>query len=219
MTTALKESSDSPPETVLRPVLPQGRMQIQLDEPLSDDEFWELCQQNDELTIEQNPDGTIVIMPPTGGTSGNRNFHITRHLAQWIEDSGGGFGFDSNTMFRLPNGAKRMPDVAWVREERYRALTQKERDGIVPLAPDFVIELRSPSDALDVLKNKMNEYVRTGVRLGWLIDPQTETVTIYREDASPETLDRPDFVEAETVVTGFALPMDRIWDPLDESDA
>lgn len=219
MTTVIEESPDHPQKTALRPVLPEGRMQIQLDEPLSDAEFWAFCQQNDGLTIEQNSDGTIVIMPPTGGTSGNRNFHIYPHLAHWIEDDGGGFGFDSNTMFRLPNGAKRMPDASWVKEERYRALTQEERDGIVPLAPDFVIELRSPTGALDVLKNKMNEYVRTGVRLGWLIDLQTETVTIYREDASPETLDRPDVVQAETVVQGFALPMARIWDPLGESDA
>lgn len=218
MTTALEDSPDSTPETALRPVLPQGRMQIRLDEPLSDDEFWEVCQQNEELRIEQNSDGTIVLMPPTGGTAGNLNFRLYPHLAQWIKEGGGGFGFDSNTIFRLPNGAKRMADVAWVKGERYRALTKEERDGVVPLAPDFVIELRSPTDALDVLKNKMNEYVRTGVRLGWLIDPQTETVTIYRKDASLETLDCPDVVEAETVVKGFALPMARIWDPLGESD-
>jgi Uma2 family endonuclease len=219
MTTALEESSGSPPETALRPVLPQGRMQIQLDEPLSDEEFWDLCQQNKDVLIEQNPDGTIVIMPPTGGTAGNLNFRLYPHLAQWIDGRGGGFGFDSNTIFRLPNGAKRMADVAWVEGERYRALTKEERDGVLPLAPDFVIELRSPTDALDVLKNKMNEYMRTGVRLGWLIDPQTETVTIYREDTSLETLDRPEVVEAETVVEGFTLPMARIWEPLGDPDA
>jgi Uma2 family endonuclease len=219
MTTVIEESTDSPPTTALRPVLPEGRMQIQLEEPLSDAEFWAFCQQNDGLTIEQNPDGTIVIMPPTGGTSGNRNFHINLHLARWIEDKGSGFGFDSNTMFRLPNGAKRMPDASWIEEERYRALTQEERDGIVPLAPDFVVELRSPTDALDTLKNKMNEYVRAGVRLGWLIDPQTETVTMYQDDASPETLDRPDAVKTDTVVPNFTLPMGRIWDPLGDSDA
>lgn len=218
MTTVLQKSSDSPPETALRPVLPQGRMKIQLDEPLSDDEFWEMCQQNKELHIEQNSDGTIVLMPPTGGTAGNLTFRLYTHLAKCIDDGGGGFGFDSNTMFRLPNGAKRMSDVAWVKGERHRSLTQEERDGIVPLAPDFVIEVRSPTDALDVLKNKMNEYVRAGVRLGWLIDPQTETVTVYRGDPSTETLNRPDVVEAETVVPGFTLPMARIWEPLDESD-
>jgi Uma2 family endonuclease len=105
-----------------------------------------------------------------------------------------------------------------VEDECYRALTPEERDGIVPLTPDFVIELRSPTDALDTLKNKMNEYVRTGVRLGWLIDPLTETVTIYRDHAPPESLDCPEVVEAETVVEGFSLPLTRIWEPLGESD-
>ena len=194
-------------------------MQIQMDKPLTDAEFWDICQQNAGLTIEQNPDGTIIIMPPTGGSSGNRNLHITRHLAEWVDEDGGGFGFDSNTLFRLSNGATRAPDAAWVEDGRYRALTPEERDGMVPLTPDFVIELRSPTDALDTLKNKMNDYVRAGVRLGWLIDLQTETVTIYRGEVPPKTLDRPEIVEAETVVEGFSLPLTRIWDPLGESDA
>lgn len=206
---------DDPLEQTIRPVLPEGRIQLQLETPLSDDEFWELCRQNDALIIEQNPDGTLIIMPPTGGSSGNRNLHINRHLAEWIEDDGGGFGFDSSTMFHLPNGAKRMPDAAWVQEDRYRALSKEERDGIVPLAPDFVVELRSPTDPLGPLRNKMNEYVRAGARLGWLIDPQTETVTLYQDDGATETLDRPDMVEAATVVDGFSLPMNAIWDPLD----
>ena len=210
---------DDPLAQTIRPILPEGRIQIQLEVPLSDREFWEFCQQNEELTIEQNPDGTIIVMPSTGGSSGSRNAPLTRYLDQWAEEDGTGIAFDSNTMFRLPNGAKRAPDAAWVKRERYLDLTQEVRDGIVPLAPDFVIELRSPTDGLDVLKNKMYEYVRAGVRLGWLIDPETETVTIYREDGMTETLDCPDTVEAETVVDGFTLPMARIWDPLGESDS
>ncbi len=208
---------DDPPRNTIRPVLPEGRLQLQLETPLSDEDFWAFCQANDSLTIEQNPDGTLIIMPPTGGSSGNRNFLINQHLGRWIDETGKGFGFDSSTMFHLPNGAKRMPDAAWVNGDRYRALTPEERDGIVPLAPDFVVELRSPTDRLDVLRNKMNEYIRAGVRLGWLIDPETETVTVYREDGSSETLDRPETVEADAVVEGFQLPMARIWDPLDAS--
>jgi Uma2 family endonuclease len=217
MPDVVEKTDDPAPETMLRPALPEGRMEIQLEAPLSDHEFWELCQENDDLSIEQNPDGSIVIMPPTGGSSGNRNFQINRHLAEWIETDGGGFGFDSSTMFQLPSGAKRMPDAAWLQRERYLALTQSERDGIVPLAPDFVVELRSPTDDLSTLRNKMNEYVRAGVRLAWLIDPQTETVRIYRDDGSTETLDRPETLDADTVVEGFTLPMARIWDPLGES--
>jgi Uma2 family endonuclease len=206
---------DEPLQDTIRPTLPEGRIQIQLEAPLSDEEFWAFCRQNETLTIEQNPDGTLIIMPPTGGSSGNRNFHINKHLAQWVDATGNGFGFDSSTMFHLPGGAKRMPDAAWVAGDRYRALRPEERDGIVPLAPDFVVELRSPTDPLDVLKNKMNEYMRAGVRLGWLIDPETETVTVYHEDRAPDTLDRPETVEANSVVEGFTLPMARIWDPLD----
>lgn len=208
---------DDPPKETIRPVLPEGRIQIQLETPLSDQEFWDFCQQNEDLIIEQNPDGTLVIMPPTGGSSGSRNAYLTHYLIQWTKETGTGIVFDSNTMFRLPNGAKRMPDASWVRRERYLDLSQEDRDGIVPLAPDFVIELRSPTDKLNALKNKMNEYVRAGIRLGWLIDPQTKTVTIYRDDGSTDTLDRPETVSAETVVEGFTLPLARIWDPLDES--
>jgi len=211
---------DDPLEQTIRPVLPMGRLQIQLERPLSEREFWRLCQQNDdEVLIEQNADGTLVITFPHGGTTGSQNAHVTRHLANWKEKTGTGFGFAAGTMFRLSNSAKRMPDAAWVQRERYLKLSQEERDGIVPLAPDFVVELRSPTDSLDVLKNKMNEYVRAGVRLGWLIDPQTKTVTIYRDDGSTETLDRPETVEATAVVDGFTLPMARIWDPLGESDS
>ena len=206
---------DEPLQDTIRPTLPEGRLQIQLEAPLSDEAFWAFCRQNETLTIEENPDGTLTIRPPTGGTSGNRNFHINKHLAQWVDATGNGFGFDSSTMFRLPSGAKRMPDAAWVAGDRYRALSPEERDGIVPLAPDFVVELRSPTDPLDVLKNKMNEHMRTGVRLGWLIDPETETVTVYHEDRAPNTLDRPERVEANSVVEGFTLPMACIWDPLD----
>jgi len=198
----------------IRPVLPHERMQIHFEHPLSDAGFAALCQENDDLRIEQNPDGSLLIMSPTGGLSGARNTRIMRYLDEWAEKDGTGIAFDSSTMFRLPNGAHRMPDAAWVQRERYLALTEDERAGFVPLAPDFVIELRSPTDPLHALKHKMNEYVRAGIRLGWLIDPQTETVTTYTPDDPPEALDRPNRVTTNTVVEGFTLPMKRIWDPL-----
>ncbi len=199
----------------IRPVLPYERMQIHFEHPPSDAEFAALCKENENIRIEQNPNGSLVIMSPTGGLSGARNTRITRYLDQWAEEDGTGIAFDSSTMFRLPNDAHRMPDAAWVQRERYLALTEEERAGFVPLAPDFVIELRSPTDPLDVLKTKMNEYMRTGVRLSWLIDPETKTVTMYAANQPPETLDAPSQVAADSVVTGFALPMKRIWDPLD----
>jgi len=215
MATTIDVPHDPPAlDAVMRPTLPCQRMRIQLEEPLSDEAFHALCAKNEGLAIEQDANGTLRLMSPTGGTSGIRHFHIYRHLAAWIEDEGGGFGFDSSTMFKLPNGAHRMPDVAWVQHERFVSLAPEERDGFVPLSPDFLIELRPPSDPLDALKSKMNEYIRAGVRPGWLIDPLTETVTIYQPDTPQTTLDCPDTVTAETVVDGFTLPMKRVWDPL-----
>ena len=207
------QAPDRTTSRTIRPVLPRERMQIRFDPPLSDAEFVALCRENEGVSIEQNPDGSLVVMSPTGGLSGARNTRIARYLDQWTEADGTGIAFDSSTMFRLPNNAHRMPDAAWVLRERYLALTEDERAGFVPLPPDFVIELRSPTDPLDTLKHKMHEYMRAGVRLGWLIDPQTETVTIYATDHAPKTLDRPNRVTAEAVVEGFVLPMERIWDP------
>ena len=214
--TAAAPPRSSALEAVIRPTLPMQRMRIQLQEPLSDAAFQALCAKNEGLSIEQNPDGTLTLMSPTGGLSSARNALITRHLAQWSEDNTNGIVFDSNGLFKLPTESIRAPDAAWIQRDHFAELSESERAGVVPLAPDFVIELRSPSDSLDVLKNKMNEYMRAGVRLGWLIDPETETVSIYQPDASTTTLDRPDTVTAATVVDGFTLPMARVWDPLSE---
>ncbi len=203
-------------DAVLRLVLPRQRMHIQLEEPLSDGAFHTLCARNEGLSIEQNPDGTLTLMSPTGGLSSARNSVITRYLDEWSAENKDGVSFDSNGLFKISTGSIRAPDAAWVRRERFMTLSESEREGILPLSPDFLIELRSPSDPLDVLKSKMNEYMRAGVRLGWLIDPLTETVSIYQPDTLRTTLDRPDTVAAETVVNGFTLPMKRIWDPLAE---
>jgi len=201
---------------VMQPVLPMQRMRIQLENPLSDEAFQALCAENEGLSIEQNPGGTLTLMSPTGGLSSARNSVITRHLDQWSEEQRDGISFDSNGMFKLPTGSIRTPDAAWVQHDRFAALSESERTGVVPLAPDFVIELRSPTDPFDALKDKMSEYMRAGVRLGWLIDPETETVSIYNPKESPTTLDRPDSVTADAVVDGFVLPMARVWDPLAE---
>lgn len=204
---------DAPFSRTIQPVLPGNRLRIRIDDGLSDEEFWELCRRNPDLRIERDADGTLILMPPTGGHSGIRNSRLTRYMDEWAEQDQRGFSFDSNTMFELPNGANRMPDGAWIEAERFLSLSSSEQKGIVPLAPDFVIELRSPSDSLADLKDKMLEYVENGVRLGWLIDPRTETVTIYREDGTSETLDEPDRITADAVVDGFSLDLTRIWDP------
>lgn len=215
MTTTIDAPRDTAAlDAVMRPALPCQRMRIQLEEPLSDDAFHALCARNEGLSIEQDPDGTLTLMSPTGGLSSARNSVIIRHLDQWSEENKGGIPFDSNGLFKLSTGSIRAPDAAWVRRERFMALSESEREGLLPLSPDFLIELRSPSDPLDALKSKMNEYMRAGVQLGWLIDPLTETVTIYQPDTLHTTLDRPETMTADTVVSGFTLPMARIWDPV-----
>lgn len=137
---------------------------------ISDDEFFEFCQLNPEWRIELTSEGDLIIMPPTGGLTGQRNFALTRVFGNWVEQDGTGVGFDSSTGFTLPNGAKRSPDLAWVRRERWEALTPAEQAVFPPLCPDFVAELRSRSDSSKALQAKMEEYIENGAQLGWLFD-------------------------------------------------
>jgi Uma2 family endonuclease len=178
---------------------------------VSDRDFYEFCQLNEEWRIEMSSDGELIIMAPTGGQSGQRNFTLTGLFFAWVENDGTGVGFDSSTMFTLPNGAKRSPDAAWVRKSRWEALTAEEKDEFSPICPDFVIELRSPTDRLKRLQAKMAEYVANGVQLGWLIDPLEKRVHVYRPDAEVEVLDQPESVSGEPLLAGFNLPMARLW--------
>jgi Uma2 family endonuclease len=158
---------------------------------LSDEKFYQLCQDNRDLRFERNDQGDLVIMPPTGGETGSINAKITVKLGIWAEKNGSGVFFDSSTGFTLPNGAARSPDAAWIPWEKWNPLTPKQREGFVPLCPDFVIELRSKSDSLKSLQAKMEEYIENGTRLGWLINRQDRKVEIYRPDKIVEVLDNP----------------------------
>jgi Uma2 family endonuclease len=178
---------------------------------LSDDEFYEFCQLNRDLRIERTSDGDLIIMPPTGGKTGRRNVSVTTQLEVWSESNGLGVVFDSSTGFRLPNGAKRSPDSSWVLMSRWDGLSETEQERFPPLAPDFVVELRSKADVLDELKTKMDEYIENGVRLGWLIDPSTRKVWIYRPDVPTQELDSPDTLTGDPVLPGFVLKLDAIW--------
>ncbi|MGB9181803.1 MAG: Uma2 family endonuclease [Pyrinomonadaceae bacterium] len=178
---------------------------------LTDEEFFEFCQLNKDLRIELTSAGDLIVMPPTGGKTGSRNFHLIVKFGVWAEKDGTGLGFDSSTVFSLPNGAKRSPDLAWVRKERWDALTDVEREKFPPLCPDFVIELRSHTDSLAVLKSKMEEYIENGAQLGWLIDPVKKKVYVYRPQASVEILDNPQSVSGEPLLNGFALELEKIW--------
>lgn len=178
---------------------------------MSDREFQEFCQLNEEWRIEMSSDGDLVIMAPTGGESGQRNFKLTTIFGNWVEADGTGVGFDSSTMFTLPNGAKRSPDAAWICKSRWDALTAEEKDEFSPICPDSVIELRTPTDRLKRLQAKMEEYIANGAQLGWLIDPLEKKVYIYRPGVGVEVLDQPEFVSGEPLLAGFILPVAKLW--------
>ena len=178
---------------------------------MSDQQFFELFQLNRDLRLERTSQGDLVIMPPTGGETGRMNFKLTGLFGHWVHADGSGVGFDSSTGFTLPNGATRSPDLAWVKRERWEALTPEQRQQFPPLCPDFVLELRSPSDALEHVQAKMQEYLDNGAQLGWLIDPIEKKVYIYRPQAPVECLDNPQTISGEPVLPGFVLELGRVW--------
>ena len=180
--------------------------------PINDDEFLKLSRENQDLQIEMTKDGDLIIMPGTGGLTGNRNARIIARAVIWAEKDGTGVTFDSDTIFRLSNGAKRLPDFSWVKNERWNALTKKQQEKIVPFAPDFFIELRSPSDSLKDLQTKMQEYVENGASLGWLIDPGERKVYVYRPNIEVVILDHPKEVSGEPLLKEFTLNLQEIWD-------
>jgi Uma2 family endonuclease len=176
----------------------------------TDEQFVQLCRDNRDLRFERNANGDIIIMPPTGGETGHRNARIIQQLLNWTDTSNLGIAFDSSTGFKLPNGADRSPDAAWIPWERWRAIAPEQRQQFLPLCPDFIVELRSPSDRLDTIREKMQEYLENGMRLGWLIDPISQTVEIYRSRAEVEQLQCPETLSGEDVLPGFILQCDRL---------
>ncbi|MEB3310492.1 MAG: Uma2 family endonuclease [Snowella sp.] len=184
---------------------------------LTDEQFYQLAIANEPWQLELSGTGELSIMAPTGGESGIRNADLTTELTLWNRKSKLGKVFDSSTEFKLPNGAYRCPDVAWVQLDRWQALTPEQRQKFPPICPDFVIELRSESDSLSKLRQKMREYQHNGVRLAWLIDPQTLLVEIYRQGHDQETLtfsmDNIPTLSGETVLPGFVLELALILNP------
>lgn len=180
---------------------------------LTDDQFFALCAINRDLRLERTAEGDLIIMPPTGAETGCRNLEISRQVGNWTKGDGRGAAFDSSTGFKLPNGADRSPDAGWVLHTRLAELTREQKQKFLPLAPDFAIELKSPTDVLADLLAKMEEYRETGVRLGWLINPETRRVHIYRPGKEIETLENPSEVSGEPELPGFVLNLREIWDP------
>ncbi len=181
------------------------------DRKMTPDEFWEFCVKNPKLRAELTKEGDVIIMPPTGFETSDRNLEILLQLGNWAKKDKTGIATESNAGFVLPNGATRSPDAAWTLKARLEKFTKEERQKFLPLCPDFVVELRSASDTLKDLKEKLEEFIENGARLGWLIDPQNKTVYVYRPDSETETLKNPETLSGEDVLENFILDLKEIW--------
>ncbi len=179
---------------------------------LTDEQFYQLCLSNPVLTIERSAKGALIVMSPVGGEGGSYEAEFGTDLGIWNRQSQLGKTFGSSTLFKLPNGGDRSPDAAWVELSRWQALTPEQRRTFPPIAPDFVIELRSPTDDLELLRAKMQEYMDAGVRLGWMLNPQDQQVEIYRQGQPKEVRQLPTQLSGEDVLPGFVLSVNRFQD-------
>jgi len=176
----------------------------------TEEEFEKFCAQNPGLRIEMTSEGVMIIMLPVTPEGSSRNFKLTGRVAAWAEADGTGIGFESSAGFTLPDGSKRSPDVSWMRKERWDALTPDQQNEFTHICPDFVVELRSKTDRLRTLQNKMKEYMANGAQLGWLIDPIRHQVYVYQADSSVVVLDHPQEISGEPLLSGFVLRLEGI---------
>jgi Uma2 family endonuclease len=200
MTTLLIQSEQTP-MTVNFPLIAQ----------MTAEQFYEFCLANRDLRIERTATGEVIIIPPAFSDTGNRNMKIAQQVANWAEQDGTGECFDSSAGFTLPNGATRSPDASWIKSERWNALTEQQKASFAPICPDFVIELKSSSDRLSTLQDKMQEYIDNGAILGFLIDRKVKTVHLYRPQQTPQILENPIEVQGDPELPGFTLKMSKIW--------
>ena len=193
----------------LLPVVLHTRPAIEMDE----EQFFEFCQLNRDWRIERTAEGDLEIMPPTGGETSNRKIELAAQVQLWARQNNTGAAFDSSGGFVLPNGAVRSPDIAWVRRERLQALSAEQKRKFLPLCPDFVVELRSPSDSSATVQAKMREYIENGAGLGWLLDPGSRWAYVYRPGKSPQVSENPHKLSGEPELPGFVLDLRPIWEP------
>lgn len=178
---------------------------------LTDEQFFELCQENENIRLERTAKGELIIMSPAGGETSNRNAGLTAQIWIWNQRNKLGKVFDSSGGFKLPNGANRAPDASWVKLERWDALTPEQKKKFPPICPDFVVELMSPSDSLKETQDKMKEYRDNGAVLGWLINRKSRQVEVYRPNQEVEILQSPTTVSSEDILPGFVLSLESIW--------
>ncbi|MEZ2236070.1 MAG: Uma2 family endonuclease [Microcoleus sp.] len=178
---------------------------------ITDDQFYQLCRENPDVKFERNAQGEIIIVSPTGGETGSYNSEINADFVIWNRQTKLGICFDSSTCFKLPSGANRSPDVSWIKQERWDALTPEQKQKFPPISPDFVLELMSPTDSLKQTQDKMQEYMNNGVKLGWLINRKTSSVEIYRQGQAIEVLESPAQLSGEDILPGFVLNLQTVW--------
>jgi Uma2 family endonuclease len=178
---------------------------------LTDEQFFQLCTNNRDFRFERNANGDLVIMSPTGGETGNRNGRLVQQLFNWTDKNKIGIAFDSSTGFKLPKGGDRSPDASWIPLDKWHNLTPEQRAKFLPLCPDFLIELLSPTDNLKDTQKKMQEYLDNGAKLAWLINRKNQQVEIYREGKEVEILEKPISLSGENILPGFVLEMELIW--------
>ncbi|MDQ3236134.1 MAG: Uma2 family endonuclease [Actinomycetota bacterium] len=200
-------------KTKVRIEYPTVVLQMRPAMEMNEEQFFEFCQLNRDWRIARSAEGKLEIMPPTGWATSDRNSEINMQLRLWAKRDGSGVASESSGGFILPNGAMRSPDAAWISRERLADLTTEQKRRFLPLCPDFVIELRSPSDPLSPIEAKMREYVENGTRLGWLIDPEDHKAHIYRPNKPTKILDKPKRISGDPVLSGFVLELKPIWEP------
>lgn len=178
---------------------------------LTEEQFFQLCIDNRNLKFERNKKGDLIILSPTGGETSNRNFKLIQQLGKWTDQDQTGIAFDSSGGFKLPNGAERSPDASWIPLVKWESLTSQQKKRFLPFAPDFLVELLSPSDNLENTQRKMLEYIENGTKLGWLINRKTRQVEIYRQGKEVEIIDNPSTISGENILVGFVLDLSKIW--------
>ena len=193
--------------------LPETELPVRLrfDRPMTDEELVRFCVENDSLRVERDANGELIVMSPAGGGAGSRNSEINYQFVKWARETNSGNTFDSSTGFYLPDGSMRSPDAAWIAWPRWNALSKELQEEFPPICPEFVIELRSPSDRLGPLQEKMRSWIANGAELAWLIDPSRKAVEIYRPGREPEVVEGGSAVEGDGPVAGFVLELGKVW--------